>query len=625
MKHLLAAAWLALSLVACAAAKPNIVLILIDDMGYGDIGPFVATKQRTPQLDRMAREGMRFTNFYAAHVCSISRAQLMTGCYGARISVPGVFFPGQSTGLNPAESTIAERLKPLGYATMCIGKWHLGDQPQFLPTRQGFDHYFGIPYSNDMMKKAAANSENVVPLVRDEQVEALLTDEQQSCLVERYTDEALKFIRANKDNPFFLYLPHNAVHTPIHPGKAFAGKSDNGRYGDWVEEVDWSTGRILDTLRELRLDSNTLVLFTSDNGPWLIRGSDGGSAGPLRGGKGSTWEGGMREPTLAWWPGKVPAGSACDAVAGTIDVLPTFVTLAGGQVPAEPVIDGRDLSALLFGQSKQSPREAHYYFAGYTLQAVRQGPWKLAIAPQNEMKGKELADDVKNSPVRLYNLDEDIGERTNLADKQPDIVKRLQALAAAKNEEIGGPAPKARRPAGTAENAQTLYPTIGYTPKDQAKGGKPAPLDALKPGDVIDGNAAPSVEMKPFTVSCEAETTLKDAVLVAHGGVSVGYTLFLRDGRASFAVRTGANAVTEIAAGEPAKGALHLEASLAKGGDMALKADGKVVATGKAAGLLQHQPAEDFCVGHDNGKPVISYPPVKAFKGTIKNVKVSTP
>src|SRR6478735_8182163 len=265
------------------AKKPNVVIVFIDDLGYADIGPFGATKQKTPNLDRMAAEGMKLTSFYAAPVCSVSRAQLMTGCYGARVSVPGVYFPAGPQGLNPKEFTVAERLKELGYATQCVGKWHLGDQPEFLPTRQGFDHYFGIPYSNDMQRKAKKTGERVVPLLRDEKVAELLTDEAQSRIVERYTDEAVGFLRANKDRPFFLYLPHTAVHTPIHAGEKFRGKSANGRFGDWVEEVDWSVGRVLDTLGELKLAENTLVIFTSDNGPWLIKKADGGSAKPLRG------------------------------------------------------------------------------------------------------------------------------------------------------------------------------------------------------------------------------------------------------------------------------------------------------------------------------------------------------
>ena len=433
-----------------SAKKPNVVIIFIDDLGYGDIGPFGATKQKTPNLDRMAREGMKLTSFYAAPVCSVSRAQLMTGCYGARVSVPGVYFPNSKNGLNLAEYTIAERLKEKGYATMCVGKWHLGDRSEFLPTRQGFDYYFGIPFSNDMQKKSIKTSEKTVPLLRDEKVIESLTDEQQSKIVERYTDEAISFIRKSKDKPFFLYLPHTAVHTPIHPGVAFAGKSANGRFGDWVEEVDWSTGKILDALRDLKLDENTLVIFTSDNGPWLVKGTDGGSAGPLRGGKGSTWEGGVREPTVVWWPGKIAPGSVCDAVAGTIDLLPTVVALAGGTVPATPVIDGRDISPLLLGKSTKSPREAHYYFHGYNLEAVRQGEWKLAIAPGKESKDKTpQTDDFQKTP-RLYNLDRDIGEKNNVADNHPEIVTKLQLLVSRMNSEIGGENPTARRPAGTA-------------------------------------------------------------------------------------------------------------------------------------------------------------------------------
>ncbi len=465
MKSLLLLVLICLSTALRAADQPNIVILFIDDLGYADIGPFGATKQKTPNLDRMAKEGMKLTSFYAAPVCSVSRAQMMTGCYGARVSVPGVYSPGNKNGLNPKEFTIAERLKEQGYATQIIGKWHLGDQPEFLPTKQGFDHYLGIPYSNDMLKTSKVDGKRVVPLVRDEKVERLLTEEDQDQIEEIYTEEALKFIRTSKDKPFFLYFPHTAVHTPIHPGKDFQGKSENGRFGDWVQQVDWSVGRVLDTLRELKLDQNTLVVFTSDNGPWLIKGADGGSALPLRGGKGSTWEGGMREPTLAWWPGKIAPGSVCDAVAGTIDMLPTCVTLAGGKVPAEPVIDGRDISPLLFGQTKESQREAHYYFASYNLQAVRQGPWKLAIATQKESMGKDSEHDASVNP-RLYNLDEEIGERTNLADKHPEIVAKLQALADKMSAEIGGNTPKSRRPAGEVENPVTMYPT------DEAPRGK---------------------------------------------------------------------------------------------------------------------------------------------------------
>jgi arylsulfatase A len=451
------------------ARPPNIVLILIDDMGYGDIGPFGSTKNRTPALDRMAREGMKLTSFYAAPVCSASRAQLLTGSYAPRVSMPGVLPPNSPVGLNPSEHTVASLLKARGYATMCIGKWHLGDQPDFFPTRYGFDHYFGLPYSNDMLRPASATGQRVVPLMRDDRVLELMTDAAQDRLVRLYTEEAVKFIRENKSQPFFLYLPHSAVHVPIHPGPEFRGKSPHGLYADWVEEMDWSTGRILDTLRELKLDANTLVFFTSDNGPWLKQGADAGTAAPLRGGKGSTWEGGLRESTLAWWPGHIPAGQVSDAVAGTIDLLPTFVALAGGKVPTDRPIDGADLSPLLLGQSQQSPREAHYYYQGYKLQAVRSGPWKLALGPQNFSMGMNEGG-VSTPGLRLYNLDKDIGETTDLSSQHPAEVKKLKALADRMAASLcdGSADGPGVRPPGKVAHSQFLYPvTVAAQKKDK--------------------------------------------------------------------------------------------------------------------------------------------------------------
>jgi arylsulfatase A-like enzyme len=459
----------AITTAAFAQDKPNFVVIFMDDLGYGDIGPYGATLQKTPVLDKMAAEGMKLTSFYAAPVCSVSRAQLLTGCYGARVSVPGVYGPGAAEGLNPEEFTIADHLKKLGYATMCIGKWHVGDQPEFLPTKQGFDGYFGIPYSNDMWRKSAETGERVHPLVRDDKVAELLTDDRQANIVERYTDEAVRFITTNKEKPFFLYLPHTAIHLPIYPGEKFRGKSSNGRVGDWIEEVDWSTGKILDILKELGIEKNTLVIFTSDNGPWLAKKKESGSSGPLRGGKGSTWEGGVRVPTIAWWPGKVPAGTSVDAVSGTIDLLPTLVTLAGGTVPAKPVIDGRDISMVLLGKSTDSPRGVHYYFSDYNIQAVREGPWKLALVPQNFSMGMPVPEDAQTKEPRLYNLDNDIGETKNIAAAHPEVVAKLTALAEKMNTEIGGDKPEARRPAGKVENPATLYPTERSAPKKRQK------------------------------------------------------------------------------------------------------------------------------------------------------------
>lgn len=440
------------------AKKPNFIVIFMDDMGYGDLGCYGATKQKTPHLDQMAKDGIKLTSFYAAPVCSVSRAQLLTGCYGVRISVPGVYGPGSPQGLNPNETTIAEHLKSLGYATTCIGKWHVGDQHEFLPTKQGFDHYLGIPYSNDMQGKPLDSNERVVPLLRDDKIERLLKDEDQRDIVELYTLEAIKFIREKKDQPFFLYLPHTAIHTPIYESKKFSGTSQNGRVGDWIQEVDDSTGRILAVLKELQLDENTLVIFTSDNGPWESQGKDAGSAGPLRGAKGSTWEGGIRVPTIARWTGKIPAGSSNDAVLGTIDLLPTLVSLAGGKVPDQPIIDGRDATAQFLGKSTDSPREAHYGFLHHQLQSVRQGPWKLAVTPQNEAMSRPVKEDAQGKQPRLYNLDAEIGEKTDVSAKHPEVVAKLSALADKMNAEIGGNNPSARRPAGKVENAKTLYP-----------------------------------------------------------------------------------------------------------------------------------------------------------------------
>ena len=442
-----------------AATKPNIVVILIDDMGYGDIQPFGCTNSQTPALNRMASEGLKLTSFYAAPVCSASRVQIQTGCYAPRVSIPDVLGPNSSTGLNPQEHTVAKLLKAEGYATMCIGKWHLGDQPEFFPMRFGFDHYFGLPYSNDMLRPKADTGEKVVPLMRDNQVISLWREDEQDQMTRLYTEEAVKFIKENQGHPFYLYLAHNAVHVPIHPGPEFRGKSGHGSYYDWVNEVDWSAGRVLDTLRELHLTTNTLVIFTSDNGPWLAFRSNAGTAGPLRGGKGSTWEGGMRESTLAWWPGHIPAGRATDAVTGEIDLLPTLVALAGGKVPKDKPIDGADISKLLLGQTNASAREAHYYYLGYQLQAVRSGPWKLALCPQIFSMGVKTGG-VTNSGLRLYNLATDIGETTDVAAQHPDVVKRLKALADQEavtlcNGTNGGPGV---RPPGRVTDPKPLYP-----------------------------------------------------------------------------------------------------------------------------------------------------------------------
>ena len=419
---------------AKGSRPPNFIVIFTDDQGYQDVGCFGSPKIKTPRLDRMAAEGMRLTDFYsAASVCTPSRAALMTGCYPPRVSLPSVLFPRSKIGINPAETTVAELLKKQGYATMCIGKWHLGHLEPFLPTNHGFDAYFGIPYSNDMHHNGG------VPLMRDTKI--VERPVKQHDLTERYTAEALKFITANKDKPFFLYLPHTFPHVPLFASPPFKGQSARGLYGDVIECIDWSTGQILDTLKKLGLDEQTLVLFTSDNGPWLSKGKNGGCALPLRGGKFTTWEGGMREPTIARWPGKIPAGSVCSEVAGTIDVLPTFAKLAGAAVPTDRTIDGKDIWPLLSGEKgAKSPHEGYFYFRGNRLEAVRSGKWKLRLPPKQRRR-KQPSTDV---PGQLYDLTADISEKTNVAAKHPDVVQRLAALAKQIDDDIK----KNRRPPG---------------------------------------------------------------------------------------------------------------------------------------------------------------------------------
>ena len=622
--------------VAPAPQKPNLILILIDDMGYGDVAPFGSKLNRTPALDRMATEGMRLTSFLACPVCTPSRAQFMTGCYAKRVSMPNVIFPGCPTGLDPAEPTLPKLLKEQGYATMAIGKWHLGDQKQFLPPQYGFDHYFGLPYSNDMGGGEEWPKDGVfrgkyppLPLVRDLDVIEVVPPAAQNKLTARYTDEAVKFIRENQSRPFFLYLPHSAVHVPLHPGDNFRGKSANGTYGDWVEEVDWSVGKVMDTLRELKLDRNTFVLFTSDNGPWLTQGKNGGTAGPLRGGKGSTWEGGMREPTIAWWPGRIAPGTVSDALTGNIDVLPTFVKLAGGSVPTDRKIDGVDIWPVLSGQAKDSSRRAHYYFNGNRLEAVRSGPWKLAIYPQNEARPGEKPITpamVKQHKPRLYNLAEDIGERVDVASAHPDVVQRLEKLAAEMNDDLGlnGQGPGVRKPGRVNRPVPLLPPGASYVPAAPAtQPVGPVVLSKMKIGDVLGKARAPRVAKRSLTISADVEPTNPNGIVVAHGGLLVGYALYLRDGKLSFVVKNAREPVV-ITANETPAGRFSAEARLSADGAMTLLINGRKVAEGKAAGPLATQPAENFCVGFDDKEPVGDYGTPSRFSGRIENLKVKS-
>jgi arylsulfatase A-like enzyme len=429
-----------------AAEKPNVIIIFIDDMGYADIGPFGAKGHETPHLDRMAKEGMKFTDFsVSSAVCSASRAALLTGCYNARVSIAGAFGPSDSVGLNPSEITIAEICKQHDYATACFGKWHLGHHPKFLPTNQGFDEYYGLPYSNDMWPYHPETKVfPALPLVEGTKViNPTVTPEDQVPLTTEYTKRSVDFIKRNKDKPFFLYLAHAMVHVPLFVSEKYKGKSGSGLYGDVVMEVDWSVGQILDTLRALDLDQNTLVIFTSDNGPWLSYGNHAGSAAPLREGKGTMWEGGCRVPTLMRWPGKIPAGSVCDEFASTIDILPTIAAINGAKIP-DHKIDGKDIRPLMFGEKDaKSPHEFFYHYYANELQCVRDRQWKL-IFPHTyrTLAGKPGGTDGiptkytnAKSGLELYDLKNDVSESTNLASKHPEIVERLtQAAQNARND-----------------------------------------------------------------------------------------------------------------------------------------------------------------------------------------------
>jgi len=429
-----------------AADKPNFVIIFTDDQGYQDVGCFGSPSIQTPNLDRMAAEGMRFTDFYsAASICSPSRAALLTGCYPPRVGITKVLFPRDSIGLNPEEATIADILKGLGYATACIGKWHLGHLPEFLPTSNGFDYYFGIPYSNDMDGVQGKNksldrawrqkdfSPWNVPLMRGKYIIERPAD--QTTLIERYTDEAVKFIGENKDKPFFLYLPHTMPHIPLFVSDEFYVEDVKKAYKATIEQIDSSVGRILAAIKEARVDKNTLVVFTSDNGPWLSKKHHGGCALPLRDGKFSTYEGGMREPCIMRWPAKIPAGKVCSEVCGTIDLLPTFAKLAGAEIPADRVTDGRDIWPLMEGRpGAGSPHEAYFYYSGNRLEAVRSSKWKLRRVENN---------------IELYDLEADIGEKENLAYKYSEIVKRLSGVMEQFDSELKANA----RPPGRSVNS----------------------------------------------------------------------------------------------------------------------------------------------------------------------------
>lgn len=433
------------------AGMPNIVVIFTDDQGYADVGCFGAAGFSTPNLDRMAAQGRRFTNFYSAQaVCTASRAALMTGCYSNRINLLGALGPNAKIGIHDNEVTIAELLKPLGYSTAIFGKWHLGHHPKFLPTRHGFDEYFGLPYSNDMMRKERTPNHPPLPLIEGDTI--IEHNPDQSQLTTWYTRRAVNFIERNQDHPFFLYVPHSMPHVPLHVSDRFKGKSAQGMYGDVISEIDWSVGEILATIDRLQLNEQTLVIFTSDNGPWLSYGDHAGSAKPLREGKGTTWDGGQREPCIMRWTGTIPAGTVCDEPAMTIDVLPTIARLTGAPLPNH-TIDGKSIWPLMAGHPRaKSPHDALYFYWGDDLQAIRSGHWKLhfpheyrTLAGQPGGTGGVPADyQQAKTDTALFDLMEDIGETTNIADRYPDIVTRLTTMAQTFDRELKA----TKRPSG---------------------------------------------------------------------------------------------------------------------------------------------------------------------------------
>ena len=430
------------SIAASEPARPNIVVIFCDDLGYGDLGCFGHPTIHTPHLDRMAAEGVKLTQFYsAAPVCTPSRAALMTGRLPIRSGMCSdkrrVLFPDSGGGIPESEVTLAEALREAGYATGCIGKWHLGHLPEFLPTNNGFDSYFGIPYSNDMDRIAEAPKGRAsfwepkseyfnVPLLRG--TEEVERPADQTTITKRYTEEAVAFIEGHRDEPFFLYLPHSLPHVPLFRSEGFEGVSRRGLYGDVIEEIDWSVGQVLDTLRRLDLADNTLVWFTSDNGPWLTFKDHGGSAGPLKDGKGTTWEGGMREPTIAWWPGTIPAGTVSAELGTTMDIYVTSIAVAGGELPEDRVVDGVDLSASLTGTGA-SPRDEVPYYRGTRLMALRRGPWKAHFMTQESYTGNNKL--LEHDTPLLYNLEVDPGEQWDVAAEHPEVVAAILEAAAA--------------------------------------------------------------------------------------------------------------------------------------------------------------------------------------------------
>ncbi len=437
--------------------QPNFVVVFIDDMGYGDIGTQGATGWTTPNLDKMAAEGMRFTNFYSAQpVCSASRAGLLTGCYPNRIGISGALFPQDTVGINSNETTIAEMLKEKGYTTAIFGKWHLGCLEQFLPLQNGFDEYLGLPYSNDMWPvhvdgthyQPGEGRDNYpeLPLIEGNQTKELISDlKGQDKLTTLYTEKAVDFINRNADKPFFLYVPHSMGHIPLGVSDKFRGKSEQGFYGDVMMEIDWSVGEIENALEANGISENTIFIFTTDNGPWLNFGNHAGSAGGLREGKTTSWEGGQRVPFIIKWPGKTPAGTICNKLGCAVDILPSFAKIAGASLPPLK-IDGVDITELWKGNNDAEPRDnILFYYGKNNLNGVRKGNWKLVLPHTWQSYNTEPGKDgyggkrisMKVEKPELYNMMRDPGEQFNVIDYYPEKAAEIMQLVEAAREELG--------------------------------------------------------------------------------------------------------------------------------------------------------------------------------------------
>lgn len=460
------------------ATPPNVILIFMDDLGYGDLSCYGALQYRTPHLDKLAAEGVRFTNFLAAQaVCSASRAALLTGCYPNRVGISGALFPHAKVGLNPEETTIAEVLKTKGYATAMFGKWHLGDKPAFLPTKQGFDEYVGLPYSNDMwpvhydgqpISNASDNRKKSFPLLpllhNLDTLQEIKTLDDQAKLTGIYTENAVNFIKKHKKEPFFIYLPHSMPHVPIAASAMFKGKSQQGTYGDVLMEIDWSVGEIMKALKETGLDKNTIVIFTSDNGPWLNYGNHAGSSGGFREGKGNSFEGGQRVPCIVRWKGVTPEGVVCNKLASTIDLLPTIAHITDAKLP-EKKIDGVNILSLIKGDLSATPRKYfYYYYRRNNLEAVRRDDWKLVLPHEGRTYEGQLpgndgfpgkAPENHPFPLALYDLRRDPAERYDVKELYPEILAELQKVAEEAREDLGDDLTKRVgknvRPSGKAE------------------------------------------------------------------------------------------------------------------------------------------------------------------------------